>query len=99
MHEYILSYHSSVTSVGAGVCAEEFQEVLAALVPAAEDIFEAVHVDADWKLLMDKAPAHTTARTTRWLQQHGVRVAKRWSGNSPDLNPIENMWAWMNRKM
>ena len=74
-------------------------EVLAALVPAAEDIFEAVHVDADWQLLMHKAPAHTTARTTRWLQQHGVRVAERWSGNSPDLNPIENMWAWMNRKM
>jgi DDE superfamily endonuclease len=48
LHEYILSYHSSVTSVGAGVGAEEFQEVLAALVHAAEDIFEAVLVDADW---------------------------------------------------
>ena len=48
MQGYILSYHSSVTSVGAGVGAEEFQEVLAALVHAAEDIFEAVLVDADW---------------------------------------------------
>ena len=82
-----------------GVGAEEFQEVLAALVPAAEDIFEAVEVDADWQLLMDKAPAHTAASTTRWLQQHGVRVVERWPGNSPDLNPIENLWGWMKRKI
>jgi transposase len=82
-----------------GVGAEEFQEVLAALVPAAEDIFEAVEINTEWQLLMDKAPPHTAASTTQWLQQHMVRVVDRWPGNSPDLNPIENLWGWMKRKL
>jgi hypothetical protein len=23
----------------------------------------------------------------------------RWPGNSPDLNPIENVWSWMKRQL
>lgn len=86
------------TCHGAG--AAEFQHVLRTkLVPAAEEIFEAAEVDS-WQLLMDKAPAHAAASTTKWLQKRGVNVLQDdWPGNSPDLNPIENVWGWMKAQL
>jgi hypothetical protein len=48
---------------------------------------------------MDRAPAHSAASTQRWLQQHDVSVVSGWPGNSPDLNPIENLWGWMKAKL
>lgn len=73
--------------------------MLQTLVPAAEDIFEAAEMEAGWQLLMDKAPAHTASSTAQWLQRNGTRVVDSWPGNSPDLNPIENLWGWMKRKL
>jgi hypothetical protein len=82
-----------------GVGAAEFQHVLRTkLVPAAEEIFCAAEVDS-WQLLMDRAPAHSAASTQRWLQQHDVSVVSGWPGNSPDMNPIENLWGWMKAKL
>ncbi len=44
------------------------------------------------------APAHTAKSTKSWLNDHGVGVLD-WPANSPDLNPIENLWAIVKRKM
>ncbi|KAI2662348.1 Transposable element Tcb2 transposase [Labeo rohita] len=46
----------------------------------------------------DLAPAHTAKSTKRWLNDHGVGVLD-WPANSPDLNPIENLWGIVKRKM
>ena len=40
----------------------------------------------------DNAPIHTAAIIQEWLLEHGIEVMD-WPPYSPDLNPIENLWA------
>ena len=41
----------------------------------------------------DGAPAHTSKFVTSWLEDCSIDYIKDWPGNSPDLSPIENLWA------
>ncbi len=54
--------------------------------------------DADFIFQQDLAPAHTAKSTKSWLNDHGVGVLD-WPANSPDLNPTENLWGIVKRKM
>lgn len=46
---------------------------------------------------MDNATFHKRADTQAILEQHGHKIV--WlPAYSPDLNPIEKMWAWVKRK-
>lgn len=46
----------------------------------------------------DKAPCHTAKRSMEWFRTNGIQVLS-WPGNSPDLNPIENLWQQVKRKI
>lgn len=46
----------------------------------------------------DSAPCHTAKSVKNWMQSERVTVLE-WPGNSPDLNPIENLWFMMKRKV
>ena len=46
----------------------------------------------------DSAPYHKAKSITNWFQTKNVRVLK-WPGNSPDLNPIENLWTLIKKKV
>ncbi len=54
--------------------------------------------DADLFFQQDLAPALTAKSTKSWLNDHSVGVLD-WPTNSPDLNPIENLWSIVKRKM
>ena len=53
---------------------------------------------ANTHFLQDGAPCHRARKTQDWFQANGVQVMP-WPGNSPDLNPIENMWHVMKTKL
>ncbi len=64
------------------------------LLPSADQLFK----DADFISQQDLAPTHTAKSTKSWLNDHGIGVLD-WPANSPDLNPIENLWGIVKRKM
>ncbi len=72
-----------------------YQEILEHfMLPSADKLYG----DADFIFQQDLAPAHTAKGTKSWFNDHGVTVLG-WPANSPDLNPIENLWGIVKRKM
>ncbi len=77
------------------VTAPVYQDILEHfMLPSADQLFK----DADFIFQQELAPAHTAKSTKSWLNDHGVGVLD-WPANSPDLNPIENLWGIVQRKM
>ncbi len=64
------------------------------MLPSADQLFK----DADFIFQQDLAPAHTAKSTKSWLNDHGVGVLD-WPTHLPDLNPRENLWGIVKRKM
>jgi hypothetical protein len=46
----------------------------------------------------DNAPCHAARIIKAWMANNNIELLS-WPGNSPDLNPIENCWTLLKRKV
>ena len=85
-----------------GVGQDEYNDVIRELwVPEGNRLFQHSGKWAgNWQLQQDNAKPHTTPKNMAFIAAHvpGGHFLK-WPANSPDLSPIETVWAWMDAKL
>ena len=82
-----------------GVTQYVYQDLLRdQLLPACTKIMRPRYGN-EWYFQQDGARAHTAQSTLQFLRQQPFQLMYPWPALSPDLSWIENLWAWMEKKL
>ena len=49
--------------------------------------------------MQDNAPIHISHKAINWLNRYHITLLLNWPPYSPDLNPIEHLWAFLKQKI
>ncbi len=97
------TYFNQQGKVSRNITSSEYKDVLlTTLLPEGRRLFSAAGI-ASWVLQQDNDPSHKVASTAiyEWNSKHASSIALlgKWPPNSPDLNPIENVWSYVQAKV
>ncbi len=89
--------------LGRNITTERYKAVLkCGLLPSGSAIFQR-HGISSWVLQQDNDPTHRVAKAVikEWNGGSGTKVEllDPWPPNSPDLNPIENVWSYVQARV
>ena len=52
----------------------------------------------NFRFMHDNAPCHKAKLISNWMREENIQC-EEWLPQSPDLNPIENIWDYMETKL
>ena len=102
-HKQVSKYQNPKTKrLHTGVAQNEYTDILREhFIPEGNRLFQnAGKWAGNWKMQQDNATPHKTDTNMAYIAEHvPAGHFLDWPPNSPDLSPIENLWAWMDRQL